>query len=199
MRISKPFMFALLVSGAFFTSEANAGIPTGETVIKVLDLPDIEMLHRKDGGYVDLGYHFSFLYGGQWVGYVGSSRKYVELDKDALEVLLLVGGVKELPPVPSRPSWSMFMTGFFYVAFAFAPFGWWKKYKAKQAAKHGQPMSAPMPRPERENYDSEPNPALLAKMMNAAEQYKQTAPASTNSTGFGQSQGAPVTFGKRIS
>lgn len=103
--------FAVLAGFVLLAAPAQAArlpiaIPTGETVVKVLDLPDIEALHRHDGAYVDLGYHFKSL-GGEWVGYVGRSDKYLPLEADQALALARLGGHTGLPPVPQRPigSW----------------------------------------------------------------------------------------------
>lgn len=88
------------------------GASSGGSIVKVLDLPDSALTRRADGRYVDLGYRFIGGSGGEWVGYVGSSRSYLPLSPSALQGLMLVAGLKELPPVPQRPSSSgggMFM------------------------------------------------------------------------------------------
>jgi len=71
--------------------------------VKVKELPDIPALRRKDGHYVDLGYKFNRYSGGEWVGYIGSSKRYLPLNKTELAVLMAFGGMKKLPPVPKRP------------------------------------------------------------------------------------------------
>lgn len=75
----------------------------GEQIQKVLDLPNIPALRRKDGKYVDLGYLHHRFFGGKWVGYIGSSSKYVDLSEKNLTLMLRIAGVRKLPPVPERP------------------------------------------------------------------------------------------------
>ena len=110
------FLAMTLMLGLSFTQDAEARrrgggffvIPgiggSSGTIVKVLDLPDIEVLRREDGTYVDLGYLFHRGSGGQWIGYVGSSTSYLEMSETQIEALLLVAGVDKLPPVPERPA-----------------------------------------------------------------------------------------------
>ena len=74
-------------------------IPTGY-VEKVVDLPDVPELKYKDGVYVDLGYYHYFIGGGKWVGYIGSSTRYIEFKEGALEALVAAGYLDEIPPEP---------------------------------------------------------------------------------------------------
>ena len=83
----------------------------GGSIVKVIDLPDIPALKRKDGKYIDLGYHHFSSGGGEWVGYVGSSRRYLRLTPHTLKGLMLVGGIDKLPPPPKRSSASSAMGG----------------------------------------------------------------------------------------
>jgi hypothetical protein len=76
---------------------------TNAQIVKVLDLPDVPMLKREDGRYVDLGYKWGTSSDGQWVGYIGSSTSYVPLTKELRATLMMVGALKEMPPAPKRP------------------------------------------------------------------------------------------------
>ena len=87
----------------------------GGSIVKVIDLPDIPALKRKDGKYIDLGYHHFSSGGGEWVGYVGSSRRYLRLTPHTLKGLMLVGGIDKLPPPPKRSSASSAMGGIWMI------------------------------------------------------------------------------------
>lgn len=73
-------------------------------IVKVRDLPDTPLFQRPDGRYVDLGYRFTSGDAGEWVGYVGSSSKYLPLSESALKGMMMVAGMSELPPPPKRGS-----------------------------------------------------------------------------------------------
>jgi len=75
----------------------------GSSLVRVLDLPDIDELRREDGRFVDLGYHFTGPQSGSWVGYVGADE-FLSLDEEKLATLMRIGGLSELPPVPERPA-----------------------------------------------------------------------------------------------
>jgi hypothetical protein len=92
-------------------SARRGAVPTGEALVLVTDLPDIPALKRDDGTYVDLGYRFT-LTGGQWIGYIDSHR-YLDLNETQLQMLITVGRLKKLPPVPQRPVSSMFAIGLY--------------------------------------------------------------------------------------
>lgn len=99
----------LLASATQAEARRGRGIPIpipglrGETLIKVLELPRIAMLKRSDGQYVDLGYKFYSWSGGDWIGYIGSESEYLPMTPEKLQVLMVVAGLKELPPIPDRP------------------------------------------------------------------------------------------------
>ena len=110
----RPFTIAFIIAlltATFLSDSAEARrrgfflfpIPgTAEQLVKVKDLPDIPALRRKDGKYVDLGYKFNRFYGGEWVGYIDSKR-YLKLNDEQLKILLTLGGLRKLPPVPEKP------------------------------------------------------------------------------------------------
>lgn len=77
---------------------------SGEDIVKVLDLPDIPALRRNDGRYIDLGYLHQSRGRGKWIGYIGSSSRYMPLNDQALRYVMRVSGLKKLPPVPERAS-----------------------------------------------------------------------------------------------
>jgi hypothetical protein len=107
------FLVATLVLAATMAQPAEArrrgfgffSIPSGETVVKVMDLPNVASLKRTDGSFVDLGYKFNTV-GGEWVGYVGSNSTYLKLSETEIKMLLLLGGKSGLPPIPDRPAGS---------------------------------------------------------------------------------------------
>ncbi len=78
------------------------GLSRGDTVERVVDLPDVPALQRADGSYIDLGYLHKRNGGGKWVGYIGSSTRYLSFSPEQLETLLSAGGMNALPPVPTR-------------------------------------------------------------------------------------------------
>ena len=105
-------MQALAIAYALFAviGPAQAGIPipcTGDTIVKVLDLDtaDIAAAQSAKSGKpakkIDLGYKFSGCTGGEWVGYIGDSRRYLPLPEETLKLLLAKSGRSEFPPVPS--------------------------------------------------------------------------------------------------
>ena len=77
------------------------GLSGGETIQKVLDLPDVAALKRSDSKYVGLGYLHKGGGEGEWIGYIGSSQTYLPLDEFEPKMLLKIAGVP--PPVPERP------------------------------------------------------------------------------------------------
>lgn len=110
-------VLAVLALG-FLVDPVQAGIPlpcTGESIVKVLDVPATKGLsipanRDMDIKVIDLGYKFKGCLGGEWVGYIGSSRRYLPLTPSALKSLLELAGRKEPPPVPTmltHPSGNM--------------------------------------------------------------------------------------------
>lgn len=83
----------------------------GDTLVKVKDLPDRAPFISRDGKFIDLGYRFKSYGGGEWIGYIGSSRSYLPLKPGGAEMLAFAAGMTQLPPVPSRPagSWLWFV------------------------------------------------------------------------------------------
>ena len=75
-------------------------------VVKVRDLPDTPAFQLDDGTYVDLGFHFIGETGGDWVGYIGSSKDYLTLSVDQLSGIMRLSGMESLPPEPKRRSQS---------------------------------------------------------------------------------------------
>lgn len=86
-----------------------------ESIVKVVDLPDIPILKRKDGKYVDLGYRHFSTGGGEWVGYVGSSGRHLHLTPPMLKGLMVIGGLDKLPPPPKRSAASTAMGSLWWV------------------------------------------------------------------------------------
>ena len=124
MRTSVFAMLLAVMLALFGANQANARVRipivipipgSSEKLVKVKDLPDIPLLRRKDGRYIDLGYKFNRFSGGEWVGYIGSSKRYLPLSKDGLKMLMLIGGLHKLPPVPERPGMFSGSSGTFWV------------------------------------------------------------------------------------
>jgi hypothetical protein len=106
------FAFAalMLLLGVEDANARRRGIPipipsfsTPETLVHVQELPKRAPFIRKDGSQIDLGYLWSRSGDGQWVGYLSDSS-YLKWTPDELQMVQLLGGLKELPPVPERPT-----------------------------------------------------------------------------------------------
>lgn len=119
------FLFLFITSGISNTAVAKKGIAflnyKTESIVKVIDLPDISPLKSKNGNYIDLGYKFNPT-GGDWVGYIGSDDKYIKLDQRTLQAMLTIAGLKKPPPVPARPAGSKLDVFLFLVGVAIAAF-----------------------------------------------------------------------------
>lgn len=44
------------------------------------------------------------------MGYIGSDRRYIKLNEQALQAMLTVAGLKKPPPIPSRPLDNLLIT-----------------------------------------------------------------------------------------
>ncbi len=114
---------ALLVAAPFDDADARRGggrvpvvVPgtsSSDIIEKVLDLPDIADLLSSEGQYIDLGYLHYRDGGGEWIGYIGSSRTYYKLSKEQLDMMLASVGLDEPPAVPTR-WWDSGGWGFLY-------------------------------------------------------------------------------------
>ncbi len=89
------------LSGAQTAHAGKFPIPcTGDRIVRVVDIPD---LHTADNTQIDLGYLFEGCFGkGKWIGHIGQSDKYIELNGVAEAQLLAAAGLSQLPPAPSR-------------------------------------------------------------------------------------------------
>ena len=212
MRITIPKLLLIAALCCLGSQEAAArrlhffSIPTGETVVLAKELPDISALKRDDGSYVDLGYHFTTL-GGEWVGYVGSSSKYLKLNDDQLNALLKVGGMSSVPKIPDKPIGAKMGTGTLYVLFAFGIIGLLAKFGLLPKRRERAPKFQPAPQANYADTSSaEPQSALMAKMMEAAEKHQaavasgsyapQASGSFASSAPINRGSG-PATFGKR--
>lgn len=157
----------------------------GESLVLVKELPDIEALHRPVGKYVDLGYKFNRLSGGEWVGYIGSTRTYLPLTEPQLSILIAVGGLDTLPPVPSRPVSSFLFIGLFCFGVLVILLGLGRKLMRFLGGSRTRASSAA----------SELRPEVLAKMMEAAAKHHQPFAGSAYAQ---TAPGRPVAFGKRV-
>ncbi|MFM2423169.1 MAG: hypothetical protein RL291_1699 [Pseudomonadota bacterium] len=99
------FLATFVLSLILLNAPAKAAklpIPcTGETLVKVLDIPQSQTVI---GRRIDLGYKFTGCSGGEWVGYTGSSSSYLPLKPEMLTALLALAGLDAPPPVPNRLS-----------------------------------------------------------------------------------------------
>ena len=149
----------------------------GETLVLVKELPRIPAFQRPDGKYMDLGYKFHSFSGGEWVGHIGSDREYLTIPEPQLQMLLLLAGMSELPPVPDRPwSWG----GIFWaVVGGFAALKFLSK-KLKGAPPSGQvPEPAPVSvATQTELARAAPSFGRAGAAMAAAECQPQDVPAS---------------------
>jgi hypothetical protein len=102
------FLFSTPSSYGFV---ADDGRRDRENVIKVIDLPDIKPFLQENGQFMDLGYRFTALSGGEWVGYVGGHRKFIRLTQDQLKSLLYLSGIRRLPPTPTMLQRLSFYSG----------------------------------------------------------------------------------------
>ena len=161
----------------------------------VKDLPNIPELRRPDGTYVDLGYHFKPFSKGEWVGYVGSSSSFLNFTETELQLLLKLGRLDKLPPVPHRPPTSELATYFLYFLIAAGVVGWLVKLGIVPRKTRRQQNTSP----SFDEPSNEPSPALLAKMMEAAGSHQRAVGSgayqpSTRS----MPKSSQTTFGKRI-
>lgn len=74
----------------------------GEALVFVKELPKGLPFLTKDGKQIDLGYHWDAKDNGKWVGYVTDTR-YLQWSPKMLDAIVLLSGMKSLPPVPERP------------------------------------------------------------------------------------------------
>jgi hypothetical protein len=79
------------------------GFRSGDSLMLVKDLPNIEALKLPDGRYIDLGYKFSRS-GNKWIGHIGSDTEFLNFGEAEIKMLMTAAGLTELPPVPEKPS-----------------------------------------------------------------------------------------------
>ena len=211
-------VFAAIFMLVMFSNEAAARrvripilIPgASESLVKVLEFPNIPALKRKDGKYIDLGYKFNKYSGGEWIGYIGSSTKFLTLNKAQLTMLLSIAGVDKLPPVPSRAASSGSSWGFglgFLAILGFFIMGkrilvgtarlFGRRGKAEQPArKYREPVEE---QPDFANFDDAIAARLEARETQSAMPQRPSTfanPAASNA-GFGQRTPA-ASFGQRV-
>lgn len=109
MRILR--LLPVLITLAALPTAANAGVPipcTGESLVKVVDVPAMAGVTIKANQdlkekRLDIGYKFIGCFGGgEWVGYLGHSTRYLPLDAQQFQTLVTAAGLGAPPPVPSR-------------------------------------------------------------------------------------------------
>ncbi len=139
-----------------------------ETIVKVKDLPDVPALQRSSGEYIDLGYKFGFLWTGEWVGHIGSGSSYLPLKPLQLSMILALGGMKEPPPVPSRPggTFMLILVGIVVLVGIFKVL----KNMAGGSARR-EPRQAPMAA-------AQPSAGAMPQMPQSAAPMPQVAPAA---------------------
>lgn len=88
----------------------------GEQIIKVAEFPDTAQFKSGDGQHIDPGYKYKQItlfftpiwnYDGEWCGYVGSSERYLKIDKSTLDAAANVAGIT-LPMTPSPSFWESY-------------------------------------------------------------------------------------------
>jgi hypothetical protein len=92
-----------------------------------VDLPDKPWFLQPSGKYINLGYKFDFLSGGEWVGLLTNPGQnwrasknvndYVTLNDNEFQTLLKTANIDALPPVPRRPASTIVcdMLGAFFI------------------------------------------------------------------------------------
>ncbi len=91
---------ATLFLGAL-SAEAKVPIPcTGDKIVKVAEMPKTPAFKTPSGQQVDLGYLYEGCFKGKWVGYVGSSRRFVTWPQGVLPVLITGAGLSGVPEPP---------------------------------------------------------------------------------------------------
>ncbi len=75
----------------------------GESVVKVLELPEGPAFTDPKGRHVDLGYYWPTNGEGQWVGMV-SETTYYKWSPESVQKALRLAKFTALPPVPERPT-----------------------------------------------------------------------------------------------
>ncbi|MEO1205918.1 MAG: hypothetical protein AAFV45_06260, partial [Pseudomonadota bacterium] len=100
--VTPPASAPATAQGGIDLNHLLSGLSLGSTITKVRELPDIPQLRTDDGQYIDLGYLRRLGGKGEWVGHVGSSRKYLPLTPRELDQVLIVSGLYRLPPAPEQ-------------------------------------------------------------------------------------------------
>ncbi len=77
------------------------GFGGSESIELVHDLDDVSLLEYKDGTYINLGYLHSGA-DSRWVGHIGSSSTFLDLDEEKMRLLIQMGGLSDFPPVPEK-------------------------------------------------------------------------------------------------
>ncbi|MEO1544845.1 MAG: hypothetical protein AAFR75_12630, partial [Pseudomonadota bacterium] len=112
------------------------------TVQKVIDLPDLRSLEVSDDVYMDLGYRHKDFGGGEWVGYVGTTTRYVPLTFEQLTRMLKLDGRTRPPPPPEPPKADLY---FIAVAVGLLVFFFVGKQALVSANKKSPKRGKPMP------------------------------------------------------
>jgi hypothetical protein len=157
-----PFIFLLaLVIGEDSADARKVRIPIpsfsrGETLVKVQDLPARAPFIDKEGNPIALGYLWDKSGVGQWVGYK-SETSFFRWTPEQIEIVKILAGIKEMPPVPERPADLSSVGGFggafwiVVIGLSFA-FSLWKKFMGRATAEPAsramtapdEPLAAPM-------------------------------------------------------
>jgi hypothetical protein len=117
--IKRLYLLASLLAGlglGSIAAQAKVPIPcTSEKIVKVADLPRTEAFAMPGGQHVDLGYLYQGCFSGQWIGYVGSSSRYMTWKDGMLPEVAATAGMKTLPAAPGF-FWGLFNApGAFFV------------------------------------------------------------------------------------
>ena len=103
----------VMLGAGIVPAQAKVPIPcTGESIVKVLDIPatrglELPVNKGMPEPVLNLGYKFKYCFGGEWVGHVGGESRYLPLDDNGLKALLALAGLTAPPPTPtifSHPS-----------------------------------------------------------------------------------------------
>ncbi len=113
----------VLVALLYGTVGAEAKVPipcTSEKIVKVAALPKTAEFALPNGQHINLGYLYTGCLSGRWIGYVGSSSRYMTWKDDMLPEVAAAAGIKALPDPPGLV-WGLFNApGAFWVEWMYA-------------------------------------------------------------------------------
>lgn len=113
----------VLVALLYGTVGAEAKVPipcTSEKIVKVAALPKTADFALPNGQHIDLGYLYTGCVSGKWIGYVGSSSRYMTWKDDMLPDIAAAAGMKALPDAPGLVWGLINAPGAFWVEWMYA-------------------------------------------------------------------------------